>query len=611
MSRRKKRLDATVEELLGDVDILEGSARRDLRRLWSDYMNTHRKNILVTAVASIVWGGAPQFFAVTNRFLVDRVLRVQQPYNTATIPEQSYLLIIWLFIVLGLWGAYLLSNYCRFWFILTASRDTVYRIRRDMNDKMHALHIGFYDRMPTGRIISRVITDVDTLRGWLDTELTNALGFLARVVIGIVLAVIIEPRMGLVILAFLPAYVLCFYVMQPRIRRVSIAMSRLMSRIYGRISERIAGVAVVKTFAAEPFEMKAFAHLQHNNVRIALRTARYVQILELIAGVITACATGAIVFFGAGMVKTGETSLGTLVALLSILGLIFQPLGQLTSQATGLQGFLVALRRVFSVLDTEVEQRPGLLSLQGMKGRIEFENVTFFFPGHDAPIISNLSLSIMHGQKVAIMGPSGSGKSTLFQLLMRFYDPSEGSIRIGGVDMREADSRSLRRHVCLVQQEPVIFSGTLADNIGYGNEDATPAQIIRSARLADMHDFIMTLPVKYETEVGENGIALSGGQRQRLALATALLTEPEILLLDDTTSALDARTEAQIRATLWKVLEDRTGIIITQRISTARKCDRIVVLDHGRVESEGTHEQLMKTCQFYQRIDAQQNLSDS
>ena len=204
------------------------------------------------------------------------------------------------------------------------------------------------------------------------------------------------------------------------------------------------------------------------------------------------------------------------------------------------------------------------------------------------------------------MGPSGAGKSTVFQLLCRFYDPDGGSVKIDGIDLRDADPTSIRRHARMVQQEPAIFSGTVAENIVYGTPDATPALIMNATRQAELHEFIMTLPVKYETEVGRNGVSLSGGQKQRLALSTALLTDPEILLLDDTTSALDAETETRIRATLNRVLKGRTSFIITQRIATARDCDLIIVLEEGRITQMGTHDRLKQAEGFYRRIYEQQ-----
>jgi ATP-binding cassette subfamily B protein len=204
------------------------------------------------------------------------------------------------------------------------------------------------------------------------------------------------------------------------------------------------------------------------------------------------------------------------------------------------------------------------------------------------------------------MGPSGSGKTTVFQLICRFYDAEQGAVRVGGVNLPDADPQSLRRHAVMVQQEPVVFSGTIGENIMYGRLDASPQQIMDAAEQAELHEFIMSLPVKYETEVGQNGISLSGGQKQRLALATALLTKPEILLLDDTTSALDAETEAKIRETLNKVLSGRTSIIITQRIATARDCDMILVLEEGHLKQVGCHDELKNTLGFYRNIFLQQ-----
>ena len=214
--------------------------------------------------------------------------------------------------------------------------------------------------------------------------------------------------------------------------------------------------------------------------------------------------------------------------------------------------------------------------------------------------------NVAAGSKVAIMGPSGAGKTTVFNLLTRFYDPQEGEVVVGGVNLVDADPNSIRRHVVMVQQEPVIFSGTIGENIAYGHLDATPSDIMRATNQAELHDFVMTLPVKYETEVGRNGIALSGGQKQRLALSTALLTDPEVLLLDDTTSALDAETEVRIRETLNRVLEGRTSLIITQRIATARDCDKIIVLEDGKLTQVGTHEELKDVDGFYMRILEQQ-----
>jgi ABC-type multidrug transport system fused ATPase/permease subunit len=273
------------------------------------------------------------------------------------------------------------------------------------------------------------------------------------------------------------------------------------------------------------------------------------------------------------------------------------------------QALFVVARRVLAILETRVEIEPGRIGLEGMHGEIRFEHVSFTYPEQKEPALKDVSFSISAGQRVALMGPSGAGKTTVFLLLLRFYDPQAGRISVGGVDLLSASQASLRRHVRLVQQEPTIFTGSMADNITYGKLDALPEEIRRAAAAAELHEFIETLPEGYETIVGERGVTLSGGQKQRLALATALLTDPEVLLLDDTTSALDAKTEARIRVTLNRVLAGRTSLIITQRVATAMECDRIIVLEDGVITQQGRHEQLAREKNgFYRRICEQQKV---
>jgi ABC-type multidrug transport system fused ATPase/permease subunit len=352
------------------------------------------------------------------------------------------------------------------------------------------------------------------------------------------------------------------------------------------------------------------AKLMFEQVRLRLRFVRYQQGLGLMAATISGVAMFLALWWGFELARKGPAaggiSLGTAIAFAEIIRQFFMPVQALTNRLTAIQAVIVVVQRVLRLLDEPEDVVPGRIALAGMTGKIRFDQVTFRYPGQVDPAVDDLSLKIEPGQKVALMGPSGSGKTTVFSLLLRFYDPQEGKVRVGGVDLTEADPGSVRRHVCMVQQEPIVFSGTLADNIIYGRLDATPKMVMEAAQRAELHEFVMTLPIKYETEVGENGITLSGGQKQRLALATALLTDPEILLLDDTTSALDAATEARIRGTLNQVLEGRTSLIITQRIATARDCDRIIVLENGRISQDGTHEELRGAAGFYHRICRQQ-----
>lgn len=385
---------------------------------------------------------------------------------------------------------------------------------------------------------------------------------------------------------------------------------RSLRRLFGLCAERIAAIQVVQTFGRERSEVGRFANGVHDGVRLAQRQALYQQGLAFSSATIHALTSATILWVGLNAVRTGSygLTLGAVVAFVQLTQQVFQPIQSLTRMAGIMQAGFVALRRVFALLDEPRQVKTGKIKLTGMSGKITFENVTFRYPTQSTPALQNISFKIIPGEHVAVMGPSGAGKTTLFNLILRFYEPQEGRISVGGVNIMDADTESLRRHVRFVQQEPFLFSGSLADNISYGTPDASDKDILEVAELTEMHSFIMGLTDKYESLVAEQGNGLSGGQKQRLALAAALLTKPEILLMDDTTSALDARTEARIRATLSRVQQGRTSIIITQRITTARACDRIIVLEDGRITQSGTHAELSCSEGFYRRIMEQQEL---
>ncbi len=300
--------------------------------------------------------------------------------------------------------------------------------------------------------------------------------------------------------------------------------------MYAISTEKITGIQIVKSFVQERKERSVFSRKMHNYVRLNMRKINYREALNLLAGFITAFVTAAIVFIGMLRVKSGIMTLGDVVVFMEALPHIFAEVQVFAGVLTAIQAFMVVLKRVFNVLDEEAKMIPGEIKLDGMKGKIVFDKVRFTYPTQIKPALDEVSFRILPGTKVALMGPSGAGKTTVFQLITRFYDPQEGSVRMGGVNLVNADINSVHDHARMVQQEAVLFSGSIADNILYGRLDATEEQIIKAAKQAEFHEFVMGLPDQYETEVGRNGISLSGGQRQRLALSTALLTEPEILL---------------------------------------------------------------------------------
>lgn len=488
----------------------------------------------------------------------------------------------------------------------------VFRIRLDLHQKIQKLQMTFFDRQQTGKIMSRILDDVGLLQSEVTTTFVETTRHVARILIGIVVLLSIDMKLALLALLALPLYVLTYKGFQRAIATTFSRYREAYADTYGILEERVKGIRVVLSFARERREFRLFFKRLGGIFRLGLKSNMLSVGLSATCALVSGVASALIFYYGALQVRNGAMSLGDLVYFNMSMGSLFQPLVALTNVNAVIQQMVVVISRVFEVLDEDVriEDKVDALSLKRVHGRIRFQDVSFRYNESADYVLRDLNFTVNPGMSVAVVGPSGAGKSTLVSLLMRLYEPTDGRIFLDDYNIQDIRISSLREHLSMVPQEPVLFSGTIVDNIRYGREGTTAEQIMEAAKSAELHDFIMTLPEKYEGRVEERGSNLSGGQKQRLAFAMALVTDPSILILDDTTSALDAKTEAKIQVTLDRIMEGRTTIVITHRISTAMRADRILVLDNGRMVGWGKHDVLLEDCIVYRRLHEQQQKAD-
>jgi ABC-type multidrug transport system fused ATPase/permease subunit len=493
-----------------------------------------------------------------------------------------------------------------FWRRFLAGRLSLaveYDLRNAMYQHLQRLSFGFYDRHQTGQLMSRATVDLQSVRIFLGYGLVFFSQNIVTVVIVVGVLLDIDWQLALIALAVSPLMMRTAY----RYSRVSHPVlkdvQQRVADVTTQAEENIVGVRVVKAFAQEDRERERFAALAQRvfeqAVAAARIQARYVPMLSSLPSL----AMAAVLLVGGYGVIHGSLSLGSFFAVNGYLALLVVPLRSAGMWVGQYQRAMASGERIFEVLDVdrEIVERPDAAPLRSGPGHIRFESVEFAYePGE--PILCGIELDIAAGSTVALIGPTGCGKTTLTALIPRFYDVSTGRITVDGDDIRDVTLESLRGDVGIVSQETFLFSTTVAENIAYGTPGATPEEIVRAARQAQAHEFVMELPDGYDTHVGERGLTLSGGQRQRIAIARALLMNPRILILDDATASVDSTTEAKIKLALREVMKGRTTLIIAHRLSTISLAERVVVLERGRIMVEGTHAELMESSTVYRQI---------
>jgi ATP-binding cassette subfamily B protein len=492
------------------------------------------------------------------------------------------------------------------------SQNVAFDIRNELFARIQRLSFSYLDRNQTGQLMVRATDDVEKVRLFIGQGLVMALQSFVLLIATLVVLWFSNYMLTLVVLPILPIAFVVFFafgaIAQPLFMAVQIRMSALNTVL----QENVAGLKVVKAFGREPEEEARFAKSADAVLEQQLKVGRTFSFLFPIIFLIANLGQAAVLYFGGEQIINGTLTLGEWQKFSLYLAYVFFPLGQLGFIINLMSQASASAQRIFEILDTqsEIQDKPGAVELGQTSGRVQFENVTFrYFKGGDA-VLNGVSLEVEPGQTIALLGATGSGKTTIINLLPRFYDVSEGRVLVDGHDVREVTVESLRNQIGIVLQETTLFSGTIRENIAYGRPDAGLDDVVAVARAAAAHDFIVDFPLGYETPVGERGSTLSGGQKQRIAIARALLMNPRILILDDSTSSVDLATEYEIQQALDRLMRGRTSFVIAQRISTVRNADQILVLDKGRIVAGGTHAELLESSEIYADIYSSQLIDD-
>jgi len=480
---------------------------------------------------------------------------------------------------------------------------TLIDLRMELFERLQRLSLSFYESQRVGDLMSRLTTDVSLVQQLVSADMTSYITAPGIVLGGLAVMFVINWKLTLLVLVFAPLTVRVVTSTGRRIRRLTRSQQERIADLNARLHERLASMRIIQSFTREDYESAEFRKLNESSFEAVIRVARVAALSPQAIQFLAMTSFVVVVAYAGMLIIREQLSLPALMgyfALTQRVGVYFVKFGSLHLRV---QQSLAALGRIGEVIarEPDITERPDAELLPPVSGRITFRNVSFQYPDGER-VLSGIDLEIEPGEVVALVGPSGGGKTSLANLIMRFYDPTEGHIEVDGRDLRRVTLHSLRSQIGLVPQETIVFSGTVEGNIRYGRPEATEQEIVAAAVAANADEFIRAFPKGYHTEVGERGVKLSGGQRQRIAVARALLKDPHILILDEATSSLDTESEVLVQAALDRLMEARTTIVIAHRLSTIRKADRILVLSDGRIVEQGTHRDLLARGEAYSRL---------
>ena len=553
------------------------------------------------AGAYVCMAGATAGYLILPWLIGTAVDKITVVFQGGTVSDDAIMVIVVAILAMGAVRGIL--TYGQSYLGEFLSQRVVYDLRNTFYDHLQHLSFGFHDRHHTGNLISRAITDVEAIRMYVQAGLIRTPYYVILFVVVAVAILRLDWRLGLVAVSFMPLIIVTTALVRLHLARIWATVQETMAELSTVIQENLTGVRVVKAFASEEYEQAKFNVKNEEVAGGMIRAARLQAMNSSFLGFVFMIVMGVILWYGGWRVIHGDLSWGELAQFLLYMQVLAMPVRHVGMMVNTFARAMVAGQRLFEILDAQspVRQSNSAVEMPRVRGNVRFEQVGFSYNG-GGEVLKDINIDVKQGEVIALLGAPGSGKSTTVHLLPRFYDVRSGRITIDGMDIRDATLTSLRHNIGLVQQDVFLFTTSIRENIAYGRQDATMEEIVAAARVAQLDDHIQGLEDGYETVLGERGVTLSGGQRQRMSIARAVLMDPPVLILDDSTSSVDANTEELIRKAMESVMLDRTTFVIAHRLSTVHRADQILVLKEGEIVERGVHQELLDLGGLYRQI---------